>query len=82
MIVFLLLETLMIGMFCAIDTLLLKYEKQRAEYEFTTTNKTLHKLWVINDENDISSITKNFNKIENLYIADGHHRCASSSLLT
>jgi len=65
-----------------IDTLLLKYEKQRAEYEFTTTNKALHKLWVINDENAIRSITEEFNKIETLYIADGHHRCASSSLLT
>ena len=65
-----------------VDTLLSKYEKHRAEYEFTTTNKSLHKLWVIHDQNDISTITKEFSKINNLYIADGHHRCASSSLLT
>ena len=64
-----------------INSLLLKYEEKRAEYEFTTTNKTLHKLWIISDEYDIKNIKKEFNTIENLYIADGHHRCASSSLL-
>ena len=54
-----------------INSLLVKYEKQRAEYEFTTTNKTLHKLWIVNNEDDIESITKEFNTIESLYIEIG-----------
>jgi uncharacterized protein (DUF1015 family) len=59
-----------------------KYLISRAEYEFTTTNKSLHKLWVVNNINDIKTITDAFKKIKKIYIADGHHRCASSALLS
>ena len=65
-----------------IKQILEKYTKTRSEYEFTTTNKSLHKLWIVNNPNDIQIITNAFNKIENIYIADGHHRCASSALLS
>ncbi len=51
------------------------------EYEFSTTDKMLHKLWVVSDENITQKITKAFAKIKALYIADGHHRTASSALL-
>jgi len=51
------------------------------EYEFSTTDKMLHKLWVVSDENITQKITNAFAKIEALYIADGHHRTASSALL-
>ncbi|MDC3029916.1 DUF1015 domain-containing protein [Flavobacteriales bacterium] len=64
-----------------IDEIIQRYRQTRAEYEFTTTNKSQHKLWLVNDENDIQLIERSFSKIENLYIADGHHRFASSSLL-
>ena len=77
------------------DPVLLTYEKNkkiaeilnkltcnRPEYEFTTTNKSLHKLWVIDDQKDIKIITNAFNQIDNTYIADGHHRCSSSALLS
>ena len=65
-----------------IKNILKEYKKKRPEYEFTTTNKSLHKLWIVNDQSDIREITNSFKKIENLYIADGHHRCASSALLS
>ena len=64
-----------------IDEIIQRYRQTRAEYEFTTTNKSQHKLWLVNDENDIQLIERSFCEIENLYIADGHHRFASSSLL-
>ena len=64
-----------------IKKILTKYTGIRSEYEFTTTNKSLHKLWVVNNPLDIKTITEAFDKIEYLYIADGHHRCASSALL-
>ena len=51
------------------------------EYEFSTTDKMLHKLWVVSDENITQKITNAFAKIKALYIADGHHRTASSALL-
>ena len=65
-----------------IKSMLDKYTSIRSEYEFTTTNKSLHKLWIVDDASDIKTITNTFEKIENIYIADGHHRCASSALLS
>ena len=55
--------------------------KERAEYEFTTTHKDTHYLWPIQDEKSIQVIQDSFKAMEHLYIADGHHRSASSSLL-
>ena len=56
-------------------------KKNRPEYEFSTTDKRLHKLWLVSDKNSIKKITQAFQKIDALYIADGHHRSASSALL-
>ena len=58
-----------------------KITNKRAEYNFTTTNKVQHKLWVIDDESDSKSIINSFVSINSIYIADGHHRSASSALL-
>jgi len=65
----------------AITTLIQNYKTTRAEYEFATTDKTIHKLWLVNSTKDINTITNSFASIDNLYIADGHHRSASSALL-
>ncbi len=66
----------------SISSILSKYQETRAEYEFTTTNRSLHKLWVVHDAIDIKTVTAAFKNIKSLYIADGHHRCASSALVT
>lgn len=58
-----------------------KYQQQRAEYEFTTNKKQQHLFWVIDNKEDIELITNEFAKIPAVYIADGHHRCASSNYL-
>ena len=54
----------------------------RPEYEFSTSNTALHKLWLITKNKDILKITEEFKKINSLYIADGHHRSASSYRLS
>src|SRR5690625_441426 len=59
-----------------------KISKKRAEYEFTTTYRDTHYLWIINNEKDIAEIEKQFSKMNEMYIADGHHRSASSFLLS
>jgi uncharacterized protein (DUF1015 family) len=64
-----------------IDTIIKKYKEQRPEYEFSTTDKDTHVLWVVNDAVDIEKITTAFKEISTLYIADGHHRSTSSCLL-
>tara|TARA_B100001741_G_C16555241_1_gene602352 strand:- start:11073 stop:12305 length:1233 start_codon:yes stop_codon:yes gene_type:complete len=64
-----------------INSIIQQNIQERAEYEFTTTNKALHKFWNINDKNIIKKITEEFKNIKDIYIADGHHRSASSVLL-
>ena len=58
-----------------------KYRQTRSEYEFMTPKKRLHKLWIIEDEFDIDNIENEFKKMNAIYIADGHHRTASSNYL-
>lgn len=65
----------------AIDSIIKKHLKERAEYEFTSLDKNTHLVWLINDEEDIKAIQSAFKDINAMYIADGHHRCASSALL-
>lgn len=57
-------------------------QQQRAEFEFTTTYRDTHYLWVVNQPETIDQIQKAFESISTIYIADGHHRSASSSLLS
>ncbi len=64
-----------------IETIVKKTKELRPEYEFATTDKKTHRFWVISNKNDIDKISDHFHKIEALYIADGHHRSASSCLL-
>ncbi|MEX6625477.1 DUF1015 domain-containing protein [Tenacibaculum salmonis] len=64
-----------------INSIIKKYQTKRAEYEFSTTDKDKHLLWVVDNENDIQKITNAFSEISTLYIADGHHRSTSACLL-
>jgi uncharacterized protein (DUF1015 family) len=57
------------------------YMQGRPEYEFTSTNRVLHNLWLIDKTQDIEEIQNLFEGVESIYIADGHHRSASSALL-
>ncbi|GGX28873.1 DUF1015 domain-containing protein [Aquimarina muelleri] len=56
--------------------------KTRAEYEFTTTYRDTHYLWKIDDKKSVQEIQDAFSSISIIYIADGHHRSASSYLLS
>ena len=54
---------------------------QRPEYEFTSFNKDTHYLWTVDDPALTRRIREEFEKMPTIYIADGHHRSASSWLL-
>ncbi len=64
-----------------IEKIIQKTIQERAEYEFTTTYRDTHYLWKIDNEEVIDRIKKEFSGIQTIYIADGHHRSASSCLL-
>lgn len=55
--------------------------KGRPDYDFTTTDKVRHTVWVINSKKTVKLIAERFQHIPHIYIADGHHRSASSALL-
>lgn len=65
-----------------IESIIEKYTQSRPEYEFTSRDLKSHYLWQVSDKNDITVINNEFEKIGDIYIADGHHRSASSSLVT
>ena len=57
-------------------------EQERAEFEFTTTYRDTHYLWKLEDDAVINTIQNEFEKMQTIYIADGHHRSSSSYLLS
>lgn len=56
-------------------------QKSHAEFEFTMTYRDTHYLWKIDDTDTIAKIQNEFKQMKTIYIADGHHRSASSYLL-
>lgn len=65
-----------------IDDIISDIQKERAEFEFTTTYRDTHYMWKLDDKNLINIICNEFESIPTIYIADGHHRSASSFLLS
>lgn len=53
-----------------------------ADFEFSTTKKEIHYLWKIEDALEINWLQNIFEKTNNLYIADGHHRTEALKLLS
>ena len=65
-----------------LDTLIMRYASTQPEYDFIAPiDGFRHQLWVVSDDLDIATITSEFSKIPNLYIADGHHRSAAAALV-
>lgn len=59
-----------------------RYSKTEPEYDFVAPiDGFRHRLWCISDDNDIKTITSEFEKMPTLYIADGHHRSAAAALV-
>jgi uncharacterized protein (DUF1015 family) len=50
----------------------------KAEFDFVAPDGVVHTLWIVPDEN-VAFFVEAFRAIPFLYVADGHHRCASAS---
>ena len=61
-----------------IDLLLEEKIKDRPEYEFRTTDEVKHELWLFHSS-ESEKVIRAFDSIKSAYIADGHHRSASSA---
>lgn len=53
-------------------------ENNSPVYDFVSEDSIGHRAWVIDDGEKIKGLEALFSGIDNLYIADGHHRSASS----
>ena len=47
-------------------------------YDFVADDGIAHKVWVINEADSLAKIEEAFAGMNEIYIADGHHRCASA----
>lgn len=65
----------------AVNRLTGQITARRPEYDFTTTDRVRHTLWVVDNDKEINLLLERFGKMPAIYIADGHHRSASSALL-
>lgn len=65
-----------------LESLIEQVEETMPEFDFSTTDKIRHQLWVIEDPETLAVIHSRFEPMKHIYIADGHHRSASSSLLS
>jgi uncharacterized protein (DUF1015 family) len=65
-----------------IDDIVAKYTGGEPEYDFVAPiDGFRHQLWIIKNDSDIATITKQFETMPSLYIADGHHRSAAAALV-
>ncbi|MDE6622216.1 MAG: DUF1015 family protein, partial [Lachnospiraceae bacterium] len=61
-----------------IREIIAKTKMEQALYDFVSDNNIMHRVWCISSDADITTIRNAFAGISQIYIADGHHRCASA----
>ena len=62
-----------------LNSIISRYAHTVPEYDFVAPEDGFrHRFWVINNSEDIATITQEFAKMPALYIADGHHRSAAA----
>ena len=62
----------------ALREIISKTKKGQTVYDFTSEDGITHRVWCISDDADIAAVQDAFAGISQIYIADGHHRCASA----
>ncbi len=62
-----------------VDKVVAKVTAGTPEYDLQADDGVQHTLWVVNDAEDIQTLTDAFDAMDHLYIADGHHRSAAGS---
>ena len=63
----------------AIDALLAQAATDAPTVDVTADDGVRHQLWVVDDEPAITELTRAFDALPALYIADGHHRSAAAA---
>lgn len=61
-----------------IDEFLARKTSEKPYYDFVSEDGITHKVWLVDDYSEIESVEGFFAAMNAIYIADGHHRCASA----
>ncbi len=61
-----------------IDALIASVTATAPEYDFVAEDGNTHVLWVVSDQALVAKIQQAFDKVDCLYVADGHHRSAAA----
>lgn len=61
-----------------IDAIVDSIKKGKPEYDFVSEDGITHRVWLVDDKEDIKTIQDSFRNLSQIYIADGHHRAASA----
>lgn len=61
-----------------INEIVKKVQAETPLYDFTAPDGVTHRVWKIGDKEDVTAIGDAFANINQIYIADGHHRAASA----
>ncbi|MEG1847663.1 MAG: DUF1015 domain-containing protein [Lachnospiraceae bacterium] len=61
-----------------VNEIVSKTKQTEALYDLTAEDGIRHRVWTITNQEEIITIQKAFESTQQIYIADGHHRCASA----
>ncbi len=61
-----------------IHSIMEETKKEKPLFDFISPDNISHRVWRMQEERKISKIQNAFLGMEQIYIADGHHRCASA----
>lgn len=65
----------------SINEIVANVVKTTPVYDFTSTDGIGHTVWIIEDDDASQKLIEEFANIDYLYVADGHHRSASASIV-
>lgn len=63
----------------SVNTILEQLASREADITAEDNYKIIHKIYIINDQEDIELIQQCYNSLDNIYIADGHHRTQAAA---
>lgn len=62
-----------------LSDIIIQKKQEAPEYDFTSKDGITHRVWIISDSSTVERMVHIFSSIQEIYIADGHHRCASAA---
>ncbi|MES9969735.1 MAG: DUF1015 family protein [Candidatus Thiodiazotropha sp.] len=63
----------------SVDNLLGEVSQGQPEVDITAADGVRHEIWPLDDDEKVAFLTREFDQMEALYVADGHHRSAAGS---